>query len=1075
MAIPFLQSIATAYASRLSAQERSRRAEYCFVFPNKRAGTFFLKYLRDAMPDASIAPCVTTISDLVADLSGRFIDNRIDLLFILYRAYCRLLDPEEKAGEIVSFDSFRRWGDTVLRDFNEVDIQNVDPEKIFKNVADFKEITSSFLTDEQRAVMEEYFGYRLRDYDTSSLWLDSGNSYLPSENSENSPTSESSENSQSSGSSSKADIRAKFISLWKVLAPLYRAFHARLAELGLTTSGGAYRLALRNLSDAIDSDDPSKLRRMLPYDKIVMIGFNALSMSERALFSLMQSIPSPADPDERLTDFIWDSTGPILSDRDNSAGRFVAINRRDFPQPDWIRSYASKSDTSTLPSRLIRVAAPSKVMQVKIASERIADLMKEIGEQPFREAKVALVVPDESLLLPLLYSLPKNIKELNLTMGYPLRLTAVTSFLQLLRSLQLMRRDSSQYQGYAFDQLRDLLSHPYSHSLFTSPRISAFCHEMERRHARVVRIDDLRALGPNAMRVLAPIPADASPAEVIAYLDNVLAIIGESIDGSGNSETSGNSILKGDLELCHVRAWRDALRIFADSITEHGIRMNTASTLAEAYRLLRAEIVAFEGEPLKGLQIMGMLETRALDFDHVIIIGLNDRTIPGRQRQRSFIPNIIRAGFGMPPNTYQEDLFGYYFYRLLSRTSDATMIFDNRVSGLTGGESRYLLQLRYLYARDRLKDAEYKFTLTPRRSIEHMIEKTPKVMEALERYRRDPRSGERRKNLSASLMKKFTACELKFYFQGVLDINDDPAPTKAIDPITYGNIIHAVIEELYLPDPATRGKWLEPPILLTAEKIDSLIANRDGMIERLLRRHINADHYRLLPDELDTPLEADAEIIAAGMKSNILDVLRYDRGIAPISLYGCEIKGDYNYTAPDGRRVNLTYIIDRVDKIDRADDKNKTTAPADTDADSTQTNATTVRIIDYKTGSSHITADSIEDIFSDNYNNDNLLQLLIYSHLLNLSRIDAVLPPLRMQPMIYPVGKLCSTSSQAALIKQMVPSIGGEYLEFADAALPEFTPRFDKMLDSIFSEGSFHGKVDDSSCRFCPFFDACRR
>lgn len=1038
--LPFLQSVANGYASRFTNPQLPASQDYCFVFPNKRAGTFFLKHLRDALPEGTdiIAPEVTTISDFTAGLSGRLIDTRIDLIFLLYRCYCSIMNQTEGgkgSKETVSFDSFRRWGETVLRDFNEVDMQDVDPDAIFKNVADFRKISSTFLTEEHRRLIEEYFGYRVEDYDDSSFWQDFGEDY----------------------DDAPEGIRSKFIHLWKVLAPLYHIFHDELARRGLATSGGAYRIALSRLDEAIGSDDPQALPRLLPYAKIVFVGFNALSIAERRLFRTLRGLKSPSDVSEPLADCVWDATGPILRDRNNSAGRFVAVNRRDFKEPEWLTPYLKESDTDSLPGSLEAIASPSKVMQVKIATSQIVDLMKTLDKEAIADARVALVVPDESLLLPLLYSLPKEITEVNLTMGYPLKLTAVTSFLSLLRGLQLMPRNSSGYQGYAYEQLRDLLSHPYSHAVFSTQRIRRFCRDKERRHVNVVRATELSELGPTAERILMQIDPGASPFDVIGYLDDVLSIVGDAITGTASCAGDTDGLIKGELELKHVRAWRDALLRFAESIREYDISMSPSTTLAEAYRLLRGEIVAFEGEPLRGLQIMGMLETRALDFDQLIIVGLNDRTIPGRQRQRSFIPNVVRRGFGMPPNTYQEDLFGYYFFRLLSRASGAKMIFDNRISGLTGGESRYLLQLRHIYARELVRDIEYKFRLSAKSFQKITVIKTPEVLEALERYCREPLEDERRFNLSASLIKKYTACPLKLYFHGVLDLKDDPEPSLTVDPITYGNIIHKVIENLYLPDSSSRERWLDPPLPVTKDMLRDIIEDKEGKIPQLIRREINRRHYHKNDDMLDSPLEADTEIIAEAMKEHLLDVLHHDFTLAPFNLYGCEVTDTYDYYLPDGRRVNMKYAIDRIDD-------------AECDGE-----VATLRIVDYKTGGSHISAGSLADLFSDNYAKDNLLQLIIYSLLINLRREESGLRTLDFKPRIYPVGRIGHLKKNGRLKQEMTPRIGADFIDVVNPVIPDFIPGFDAMLAEIFDPSTpFEGEPDERKCRYCIFFDACR-
>ncbi len=1067
--LPFLQCVARAYADKYSAS--SALPDLCFVFPSKRAGTFFLKYIKEYAGAIDFAPAITTISDFVADLSGRVVNTRLDTLFLLHKCYCDIVRPHltlEGQEEYLSFDAFRRWGETVLNDFNEIDIHLAPAEAIYKNLYDFRSIASTFLTADQRALMEEYFGYHpSQQYDDNKFWIEFGkkfDAHDPSPESADTP-------------------RSKFIHLWKVMAPLYENLHAALAEKGLATAGGVYRLAYERLEELaeespVNQEAAEELRKLLPYRKIVMVGFNALSMSERAIFGILRDLPSPDGADEPLADFIWDATGPILNDHRNSAGRFVAINRRDFPAPEWVRAYMSPSHTSALPQRIDIVAAPSKVMQVKIAAEIINSLKEQVGEEPFDDARVAMVLPEESLLMPLLYSLPNNVGDANLTMGYPLKLTSVTSFLTLLRRMQLIRRDAKDYKGFDFAEVRNILGHPYAHEILGTQVISQFLAYFEHHHISVVRDSDLERLGERGMRLLSPLPLDATPFRTLAYIDDILAMIETTLP---QDSPESNRLLNCNIELANVRAWREAILRLADAIEEYDVKLSMAGTMSEAYRLLQGESVAFEGEPLKGLQIMGMLETRAIDFEHLVVVAVNDKTIPRRSRQRSFLPNVLRRGYGLPPVNYAESLFAYYFYRMMSRARSVTLIYDNRVSGLTGGPSRYLMQLEYIYARNKVNRIEYKFELESTRPDINIIAKNGDVMAKLGRFLTDPAEGERRMNFSASSLKKYTHCPLKFYLQAVEGLRDDPAPENAVDAILYGNLVHHVMQHLLLPDKADHGIWLDPPHPVTKESIDAILDD-EVRIRTLIHHYLNKEYYHLKEHEIDRPLQPDTEIVADVAYRHICNTLRHDRNLTPFNLYGCEVKGDLKYQMPgDERLINMTYAIDRID-------------------DALCEGEATVRIVDYKTGSVAIHTPSIEDMLNGKSYSDHLFQLELYAILLNLTRQADGLPPLSIKPMIYPVAAIHLHDKRKLNFKS-IPTIANVPLEYHDqeyeeieeehdseeeAATETDTPRpthvhedfslqFNTMLKEIFNPAiPFTGKYDPDKCRFCAFRSMCR-
>lgn len=1039
---PFLKAVAEGYTDHTGGD----LSNHCFVFPNKRARTFFLKYFRNASIRSRqkspfhvvIAPHSITISDFVAMLADRVVDSRIDLIFLLYGCY------KEIAPGAPTFDAFRRWGETVLGDFNEVDMNAVNPEEIFKNLSDFREISTNFLTPEQRAVIEEYFGYQMDSYDDSGFWRDFSEEI-------------------SLYDSAEKDIgsipKKKFIRLWKILYPLYSLFHQRLDEKGLASSGYAYKLAIENLEKAMEVGN---VHELLPYSGIVMVGFNALSGAELRMFNILKDIPSPVNGDLPMTDFIWDATGPVILRSKNSAGHFVRKNMEYFPEPEWLAPYMRLCDAGNQLPEITSVAAPSKVAQVKIASSLISNLHSEIGDREFDEAKVALVLPDESLLIPMLYSMPPAIRDANLTMGYPLKLTSVTSFLMLLRRLQLLRRDSSAYTGYSFEEMDNLLSHPYAQAIIGHEKIRRFRKAYVKRHIRVVRHCDIgKWLGENAETLLAPLDPEASPRRVCDYLESVLSMI---------RKHHPNSV-----ELPHIDAWRDALTVFADAVETHGISMTPSSTLAEVYRLLSGESVPFEGEPLKGLQIMGLLETRSLDFDHVYVVSVNDKVIPMRSRQRSFLPNVIRKAYGIPPVNYQENIFSYYFYRLLSRAKRVTLIYDNRSSGLSGGVSRYIMQLKYLHARGRLRELEYKFSPSAKHIDPVVIEKSEEIMDLIKCFEArsslqsipvtdqqdSGKSG--REHFSASLLKKYLSCPLKFYYYALRRLKDDPEPSEGVDDITFGNILHNMMESLYLPaDEVGKGRWLDSPVEITRPFIDSIIADEERL-RTMLRRLINRLHYHLPEEESGRRLEPDTEIVAESALIQLKNVLRYDRSLAPFNLYGCEVRKNVILTLPvSGRKINMTFAIDRIDDAQ------------------CENNPLSVRIVDYKTGSAYVSADSFEDIFRDDYTSSHLFQLLLYSYLLNEARVAKGEQPLSVKPVIYSIPKIFRPDDR----RKSIPSIGGVRIEYHDqkwdeeahtTVIDEFMGELDTLIEQIFDKNTpFAGIFSEQKCTGCVYANICR-
>ena len=496
-----------------------------------------------------------------------------------------------------------------------------------------------------------------------------------------------------------------------------------------------------------------------------------------------------------------------------------------------------------------------------------------------------------------------------------------------------------------------------------------------------------------------------------------------------------------------------------------------AGTLGEAYRLLQGEVVPFNGEPLKGLQVMGMLETRALDFDHILIVSANDHIIPKRSRQRSFLPNVLRRGYGLPPINYAESLFAYYFYRMISRAKSATFIYDNRDSSLAGGPSRYIEQLEHIYARGHVKHIEYKFDLKSRETTPHVIEKTPDVMETLEKFRNKGIAGDRRFNLSASTLRHYIQCPLKFYLTSVVGLKDDPEVIDTVDAITYGNIIHSVMEKILLADRGTSGIWLDPPIQITREYLQEILDDTRSL-QNLIRHEINRLHYKLdkLGESLDRKLEEDTGTVAETALEHITAIIKSDMKAAPFNIYGCEIRSELDYPMADGKSANMTYAIDRVD-------------------DAGCMNPYEVRVVDYKTGTPHIEAESMDSVFSSDYRAANILQLMLYSMFLNMRRVEEGKHPLTIHPVIYDVPRIHldkkkkeipRISGQPVVVE---PTENGQYGTADGVDGPEnngtvsvmevFRSRFDSLLEEIFSDMPFKGDPKPDRCRFCIFQSLC--
>ncbi len=1008
--LSFLESVARAYTSRYDEM-----SEFCFLFPNKRSGTFFLKKLSENLGErAMLAPETLDIATFMARVSGREVVPRIDVIFRLYKVYCSLLgrvDSLRTEADLLDFDRFAPWAEVLVADFSEVDQYDADAAALFKNVRDFRSIATNFLNDEQLDIIERYFGYRPQAADVEGFWRSVG----PEED--------------------MSKVREKFVELWKLLPELYDGLLANLSADGLILPGTAFREALRRVE--------AEGAEALPWKKVVAVGFNMLSTTEAELFAQMRD--AEGEDGGPYADFFWDATGPVLgAATGGSAARAMRRNIRNFPAPGWALPFLAMSDVQGVPGHITIAAAPSNSAQVKVAAEVVSGWIDTVDPTKIRDARTAVVIPDENLLMPLLHSLPDGLKAVNLTMGYSMRYTSVASFVFHLRRLQTRRRKSGGRAAFYHEDLRLFLAHPLVHVVTGSDKANELYGDIAASHMMTVPLDWIAERSSRLAAMLEPVARDAGVGQAIAYIDGVLAMV----DRALGERHEGLRTVNSRIERSQVALYRVALARLEHTVAVHSIEMSLMSVFHLVDRLLAGEKVTFEGEPLEGLQVMGLLETRALDFDHLVVLSMNDKIMPRRGRKRTFIPDSLRRGYGLPTASRGEDLYSYYFYRLISRARDVTLIYDARAGeGMrSGGKSRYLMQLEMLYAPGEVERQNFTFALNSQATEVGCVEKTPAVMGKLAAFlSADKETG---RNLSASALMNYCACQLLFYFKNVARISDDDEPGNYIDPITQGNIVHGAMLDLYFPADLQR-RYLKAGerITYTSKDFDRMLSNREA-IYRVVARAVNREHFHLGAEDLDRPLTGSVKIVADRLAAQVADVVAYDRDIAPVTLLGGEMTAVTRWKVGDAPEVNIRYAFDRVDIVGGR-----------------------VRVVDYKTGSAHVAAKTFDDIFNGNVDAKYMIQLLVYGRLLEQRMAqegdNCGQDGIGME--IYDVNII---GSQGAV----TPKLESRNVLAHRDLDPEFEGRLSEMLAGLFDPAHpFRGAADESACTYCRLKSLCGR
>ena len=758
--IPFLKQVADHYYNIGEADK------CCFIFPNRRSLVFFTRHLCQAVKDSDVlsrpivAPEMLTINDFFHKVGGMHSVERVRLLIELYDCY-RECNPKAE-----SLDEFIFWGDVILSDFNDVDKYLVDPKQLFANISDLKKIqdTYTYLTDTQRKAIEAFVSH-FSDL-SGRLTVD-----LDSED---------------------PDVKGKFLMIWNILYDLYELFNTRLREKGMAYEGMVYRqLAQRLKTESVEDVFNDVWQGDV---KFVFVGLNALNECEKMLLRKLR--------DAGRAEFCWDYSGKIISDPKNRSSFFMAENVVEFPQAAvWDREGLNVPEINV-------VSVPSSTGQAK----RLPDVLNGIGSRTVAGlTECAIVLPDETLLSSVLNSIPDEVEDINVTMGLPMTGSILYSMMSDIAAIQLHTVNRKGKWYFYHKQVWDL----FANDLFrkaSDEKTLEIISKVKSDAAYYISQDVLSGT-PLMDAVFRPVIADqklqsASQIKDFAeYQKQVLTAVVSSV-----TEDVGMN-----LELEYAKEYYKCVNVLK------GIDLEVlpVTYVRLLNQLLSAVSVPFRGEPLKGLQIMGPLETRALDFRNLVILSANEGVFPRRNVSSSFVPPELRKGFGLPTYEYQDAVWAYYFYRMISRAEKVWMFTDTRTEGLKSGEeSRYIKQLeyhfniplnRYVVRFDKMRTAQ----------VEDIVKTADDVRKIKETV------------LSATTVQNYLACPAKFYYGTVKELKAEEEVAESLDYGMFGTVYHETMRSLYASDRMTAKdiqSWLGREDEIKS-KIKELIINELNLME----------------------------------------------------------------------------------------------------------------------------------------------------------------------------------------------------------------------------------------------------
>ena len=864
------------------------------VFPNKRASLFLndkLARLTNGKPLWS--PAYITISELFRQQSSLSVADPIKLVCDLHKSFCLHTGSDE------TLDKFYGWGQLLISDFDDIDKNMADADRVFANLRDIHELDDlSFLTDEQRQLLKHFFSHFTEEHET--------------------------------------ELKQRFLRLWSHFTDIYHDFNERLTKQGLAYEGGLYRSVVTNNHEPISNNQ---------YNRYLFVGFNLLQKVEQQLFSQLQKAGK--------AHFYWDFDDYYM--HNHEAGRYIATYLKYFPNEldsqcdDIYKNFKH-------PKEITYLAAPTEHIQARYVSNWLRD------QQRYKDGRrTAIVLCNEQLLPTVIHCLPDEVERVNITTGYPLSQTPVASFIQ--RYYDMLLGGSSPRLVRAFHR------HPY---------------------ARFVE--------------------DGQP------LLTMLKAIAQ-----GAKDEITDPLFQESL----FRAYTLVNRLQA--LVESGDLQVSDTTLQRLVnQLIQQTTIPFHGEPAEGIQVMGVLETRNLDFDHVLLLSCNEGNMPKGVNDSSFIPHSIRQAYELTTIENKVSIYAYYFHRLLQRAKDVTILWNNATEdGQRGEMSRFMLQLMVesgqTITQHTLQSGKAVARYTP-----EAIEKTPHVIELLNQQFTGPDT-----LLSPSAINKYMRCPLQFYYRYIAGIKepDEPDDEQELDNRIFGNIFHQAADTLYhqLPKHVTR------------EALDQLLKSKIA-----IDKAVDDAFHQELPHAVIGGLHLiNREVIIRYLRQ----LIEIDKALTPFDILGLEY--DVTRTCQLSTVNSQLNIGGRIDRLDQMSDGR-------------------IRVVDYKTGSRKPKPlASVEDIFDPakiHEHSDYYLQTFTYADIVRRQQSHPVSPALLF--------------IQHAAAKDYDPTLcfGKEKILDIQEHSARFCELLEEKVNEIFSQNiPFTPTTDLKVCQSCPYLQMCRR
>lgn len=794
------------------------------------------------------------------------------------------------------------------------------------------------------------------------------------------------------------ELKRRFLNLWSHFEDIYNDFNQRLSRQNLAYEGALYRAV------ATDADIHHQ------YDKYIFVGFNLIQPVEQTLFQQLKEAGKAL--------FYWDFDHYYMApQKHHEAGTFISQYLKKFPN-ELDGNNKSIYDNLRQNKEVTYIGTSTKSIQARYIGEWLkAKKRLESG------IKTAIVLCDENLLQTAILSIPESAQHINITTGIPLKNTPAASFVDDLIQLQTQGIDHNK-QKFRLKNVLTILKSPFIRY------ISSRFNEL----GKSLRDDRRFFLSPDELKIDEPLgilfkPVSRTPenqhAELCDWMLRIIQIVA--------TNTKDKSPL---LQESIYRIYTLINRI-RSLIHDEDIRLDVKTLQRLIKQVVSSTSIPFHGEPASGIQVMGVLETRNLDFDHMLILSCDEQNMPKGINDSSFIPYAIRKAYGLTTTEHKVALYSYYFHRMIQRASDITLVYNQTAGDKQRNEmSRFMLQLM-IESPLNIRHKNLQPNFTPTANTPQSIKKSARMMEKLYAMEK----------LSPTAINRYLGCQLRFYYDKIAGIKEpETDEVNEVDNRIFGNIFHRAAELIYL-------KLTENGGTVAARQMEEMIKHPrqiEDIVDQAFREELfQVKNNRFKPEYTGLHLINRRVII-----DFLRQMLKNDCKIAPLTIRGLEQEIETTVEVNCGgqtKELRIGGIIDRLDEFD--------------------TDKRTLRILDYKTGAKATENIKMEDIFSnkDRHKNhaDYFLQTILYSVLVKNDKTlcdkgQSVIPAL-----------LFIQKSQAEDYDPTL-AINNEKIEDIQPYEEEFIKQLKDVVNDIFNpHKDFLPTEHKESCKYCPYKGLC--